>query len=570
MEFKLELDQWLTACAAFDSKDYETAVQTFLTMADNAKMHFNIGLIFAVEDDHERALLAYSRAITMDAYFAVAFFQRGVSQFVTNNMEAATQDFDAAYQKLRGNEMINYTQLGLAFRLYACEVLFNRGICQLYLGKIDAGLTDLYHAQKAKMTEEHDVIDQAVRDRGRGYSVFSIPPGILYRPSEARMRQLQNANMFAAVDRLGVAAKPNKPTTTTAATGIQRKNSVLLPESRIQRRGAGNPSKNNQPPQAIPPVPSSSLAEHGIKAMARESHRSKPTTTHIHTDSLPPTPVSSVSAHYSKQSPSRQYSPTERRRKNSVVGSVSTEEWADSPHPSMSSTSSFSSNLRHRSDGRRVDSGFESAHEERFSASSGRSSTRSQKTSQYTPPPVPPLPRSHSSYESPNTSTSYGSFDLDEVYGPLPGVEARDRERERDLQRLLASTSDAAYEMERRKSGQSTHAGHSSGRHHAPQPTSSVSTPTLREGGGPTKLRVKVHYTDTRILLVSPTITFNELLARVKEKFSAPATARLQYKDEEDEMVIMIDDDDLHMIRQASKLKHGEFGVEKIEIWCVA
>jgi hypothetical protein len=34
----------------------------------------------------------------MDPYFAVAFFQRGVSHFIKNNMEAAKNDFDQAYQ----------------------------------------------------------------------------------------------------------------------------------------------------------------------------------------------------------------------------------------------------------------------------------------------------------------------------------------------------------------------------------------------------------------------------------------------------------------------------------------
>ncbi|KAL0077340.1 hypothetical protein J3Q64DRAFT_1646935 [Phycomyces blakesleeanus] len=431
---QLELDQWLNACAAFDSKDYETAVQSFLSMADNAKMHFNIGLIFAIEDDHQRALAAYSRAISMDAYFAVAYFQKGVSQFVMNNMEAAMHDFDNAYQRLRGNEMINYTQLGLAFRLYACEVLFNRGVCQLYLGKIDAGLTDLYHAQKAKMTEEHDVIDQAVRDRGRGYSVFSIPPGVLYRPSEARMRQLQNANMFAAVDKLSLPNKNFK----TALTSIQRNNSILLPDA----------------------------------------------------------------------------------------------QWADSPHPSISSTSSFSSSLRQRADGRRVDSGFESTHEERYSSSSGRSSTKSHKANRYSPPPVPPIPH-NASYEYGDTSANYGNFDLDEMYGSLPTIDTQDNKQDRVRPRL------------------------------------NISTPTLKEGSINTKIRVKVHYTDTRILLVPHTITFNELLGRVREKFGAPPSTRLQYKDEEEEMVLMIDDDDLHLVRQTSRQKHGDFGVEKIEIWCV-
>lgn len=37
-----------------------------------------------------------------------------------------------------------------------------------------AGLQDMAEAQKEKVTEEHNVIDEAIRDRGEGYTVFSI------------------------------------------------------------------------------------------------------------------------------------------------------------------------------------------------------------------------------------------------------------------------------------------------------------------------------------------------------------------------------------------------------------
>lgn len=75
---------------------------------------------------------------------------------------------------LRGNQAINYEQLGLKFRLYSAEVLFNKGLCLVYLGNADDGLTDMREAQKEKATEEHNVIDEAIADGGEGYTVFSI------------------------------------------------------------------------------------------------------------------------------------------------------------------------------------------------------------------------------------------------------------------------------------------------------------------------------------------------------------------------------------------------------------
>lgn len=61
--------------------------------------------------------------------------------------------------------MIDYEQLGLKFRLYSCEVLFNRGLCYIYEGKLDEGLADLEYASKEVQVEDHSVINEAIAER---------------------------------------------------------------------------------------------------------------------------------------------------------------------------------------------------------------------------------------------------------------------------------------------------------------------------------------------------------------------------------------------------------------------
>jgi hypothetical protein len=68
----------------------------------------------------------------------------------------------------------NYEQLGLKFRLFSAEVLFNKGLSQIYMGRTAEGLTDMQEAARDKATDEHNVIDDAIQDRGEGYTVFSI------------------------------------------------------------------------------------------------------------------------------------------------------------------------------------------------------------------------------------------------------------------------------------------------------------------------------------------------------------------------------------------------------------
>ena len=106
----------------------------------------------------------YQRAIKRDNYLAIAYFQQGVSNFLIGDFEEALANFNDALLYLRGNRFINYEQLGLQYKLYSCAVLFNRGLCYIYLQQKDVGMKDLKYATQEKETEEHDVIDEAIQE----------------------------------------------------------------------------------------------------------------------------------------------------------------------------------------------------------------------------------------------------------------------------------------------------------------------------------------------------------------------------------------------------------------------
>ena len=48
------------------------------------------------------------------------------------------------------------------------------GLSLIYIGQIQEGMAELEDATRQQVTEEHSVIDEAIRDRGEGYTVFSI------------------------------------------------------------------------------------------------------------------------------------------------------------------------------------------------------------------------------------------------------------------------------------------------------------------------------------------------------------------------------------------------------------
>ncbi|GJN92270.1 hypothetical protein Rhopal_005300-T1 [Rhodotorula paludigena] len=175
MSLKQELQVWSNALQAFDAQDYGTALARFKDIADTSKILFNVALIHATVGQHDQAVAAFDRAIALDSYFAVAYFQSGVSQFLLGRYEAARRDFDDA----------------LAFKLFSCEVRFNRGLSLIYMGRIEEGMRDLEQAKGDKQSSEHDVIDEACHDQAVGYTVFSIPVGVLFRPPETKLQNLE-------------------------------------------------------------------------------------------------------------------------------------------------------------------------------------------------------------------------------------------------------------------------------------------------------------------------------------------------------------------------------------------
>ncbi|KAK7960966.1 tetratricopeptide [Apiospora saccharicola] len=207
MSLKQEIETWVAALGRYDNNEFDEALKEFDGIADTSKILFNMGVIHATLGEHEKAVECYQRAIRLDQYLAVAYFQQGVSNFLLGDFEEALANFNDTLLYLRGNTMIDYAQLGLLFKLYSCEVLFNRGLCYIYLQQKDAGLQDLQYAVKEKVVEDHNVIDEAIREEAEGYTVFSIPVGVVYRPNDAKVRNLKTkdylgkARLVAASDR---------------------------------------------------------------------------------------------------------------------------------------------------------------------------------------------------------------------------------------------------------------------------------------------------------------------------------------------------------------------------------
>ncbi|KAG8859707.1 hypothetical protein FRB96_004281 [Tulasnella sp. 330] len=188
---KYEIETWAAALEAYDAQDYDSSLDLFSKIADNSKIFTNIGIIHASLGEHEAAVEAFAAATSLDNYLSIAYFQAGVSNFLMGRYDTALQEFEDAFKVLRGHESINYEQLGLKYKLHSAAVLFNQGITMINLGNPDRGMQLLKDALALRAIDDHDVIADAIQDRGDGYTVFCIPVGTLYRPNEKKIANMR-------------------------------------------------------------------------------------------------------------------------------------------------------------------------------------------------------------------------------------------------------------------------------------------------------------------------------------------------------------------------------------------
>ncbi|KAG8977814.1 hypothetical protein FRB90_008657 [Tulasnella sp. 427] len=202
-------------------------------MEPNSKILFNIGLIHAANGYHEDAVTNFNGATELDTYLAIAYFQCGVSNFLLGRYQFAYKDFDVAFKQLRENQWIDYEQLGLKFKLWSAEVLYNRGLCLIYMGQVENGMRDLQAARREKQVPDHDVIDDAIAAQGRQFTVFSLQEGVLYRPPEGKVKNLKIKNYMGNAKL--IAASEEKDAFTGFA-GIKRKEQADELSSRPLRK----------------------------------------------------------------------------------------------------------------------------------------------------------------------------------------------------------------------------------------------------------------------------------------------------------------------------------------------
>ncbi|KAK3944219.1 NADPH oxidase regulator [Diplogelasinospora grovesii] len=516
MSLKQEIETWVAALARYDNNEFDDALQEFDKIGDTSKILFNMGVIHATLGEHEKAVECYQRAIKLDQYLAVAYFQQGVSNFLLGDFEEALANFNDTLLYLRGNTIIDYAQLGLLFKLYSCEVLFNRGLCYIYLQQKDAGMQDLSYAAKEKVVEDHNVIDEAIREEAEGYTVFSIPVGVVYRPNEAKVRNLKTkdylgkARLVAASDRsnafTGFAGSEIKNATTTSIAKDDRPVEALSyaainlvkPGLQSRRQQSEPPTNRNVFPPTPPPendkpsVPSRGASvRNGPKPMPAKLNLDKARPNDRYEKTSPDEPQRRPSRAASAQ-PSRAYSQREQPRRR-----------RDEPEEEDAYPDELYDMYQ---------SGNAPSRNSRGGQKSGRGQAR------------------YIEEEDEGSDYDDGSFD----------------EGEFEI-------------VSNRRPGSNAMSGSSGRRNGSRRPELS-------------KIRVKVHAGDVRYIMIEDPFKFDDLANKIRDKFGIRRRFKIKVKDEdspEGEMITMGDDDDLEMavmtVKQMARKQRQDIG--KMDVW---
>ncbi|KAM0196248.1 hypothetical protein ACHAPQ_003972 [Fusarium lateritium] len=503
MSLKQEIETWVAALGRYDNNEFEDALGEFGKIGDTSKILFNMGVIHATLGEHEKAVESYQRAIRLDQYLAVAYFQQGVSNFLLGDFEEALANFNDTLLYLRGNAMIDYAQLGLLFKLYSCEVLFNRGLCYIYLQQMDAGMQDLTYAVKEKVVEDHNVIDDAIREQAEGYTVFSIPVGVVYRPNEAKVRNLKTKDYLG---KARLVAASDRANAFTGFAGSEIKNAGKLEV------------KDDRPADNIS-FAATNLVKPGLQSRRQQSE--PPTNRNV----FPPTP------------------PPENERP-SRAASVRNQK------PQLAKL-----NIQQAEPNRRYEKAA-SPPDGRYRPSPSRSASTT-RTPVREPQPLQMRPRQIPE-ETGSPEDLYAMYQGTNGYRNSRGSNGSRRPRqpqyseEEDASDYEGTINENDFEM--------------IGQRRGPGSVRTTRRPEI------TKIRVKVHAEEVKLIMITPDTQFNTLSDKVRDKFNIRRRFKIKVKDEDmpnGDMITVGDQDDLEMVidsvKEDARKQRAETG--KMEIW---
>ncbi|KAL5483803.1 hypothetical protein EMCRGX_G020218 [Ephydatia muelleri] len=181
MSLKDEVAAWQKGVDRAAEAKYDEAIACFSEMAEpGARIFFNIASMYLKLGDLKNAKKNLDKCLEKDPHHALAYFQRGCLSLQTESYEDALSDFELAEKNLRGNVLIDYKQLGLQYKLYSCEIMYNKAYVYAQTGRRSDAQEEMEKASamSEKSSENrHKIISAALDDMraGKRFLPYRLP-----------------------------------------------------------------------------------------------------------------------------------------------------------------------------------------------------------------------------------------------------------------------------------------------------------------------------------------------------------------------------------------------------------
>ncbi|XP_070760261.1 NADPH oxidase activator 1 isoform X1 [Enoplosus armatus] len=190
---------WNEAVQAVDARDWQGALAkleeisepTSRTLFNAASAHLALGKL-------DLALKALDHTIAKDERLAVGFFQRAAVMMQIDRLEEALSDCIWAQKHMRGNMVIDYRQLGLRFKLYSWQVLYNAAAVYCRMGQWEQAKEVLQSASQERGGGRGGNIEVALDAvlREDVLDPLLVPEGVVFRPRKQDVEQLQQRDFL--------------------------------------------------------------------------------------------------------------------------------------------------------------------------------------------------------------------------------------------------------------------------------------------------------------------------------------------------------------------------------------
>ncbi|XP_045891349.1 NADPH oxidase activator 1-like isoform X1 [Micropterus dolomieu] len=190
---------WDEAVQAVDTKDWQGALAKLQQISEpTSRTLFNAASAHLALGQLDLALKALDLTIAKDERLAVGFFQRAAVLLQIDRLEEALSDCIWAQKHMRGNMVIDYKQLGLRFKLYSWQVLYNAAAVYCQMGQWEKAREVLLSASQERGGSRGGNIEVALDSilKKDVLPPLLVPEGVVFRPRKQDVEQLQQRDFL--------------------------------------------------------------------------------------------------------------------------------------------------------------------------------------------------------------------------------------------------------------------------------------------------------------------------------------------------------------------------------------